>query len=167
MEPVEVDKAQIPAELVEAMKKSGFNPEVLALTIMQERHQIKLNVPPPDIIAQYQKFYPNAAETFFRWADEEMQHRRKLDTKMVTGQVLDGHLGLLFGLVVVLAACAVAGLAIMRDHPKTAGLIICTSLVALASTFIHGRKIFRRSSSKPESKEGGNTAQSRPSKKTN
>ena len=108
------------------------------LTIHARSEQLVLSVPPPVVLDEYCKNYPDAPQKFFQWAEEEAQHRRKLDEKLVDSHIRDSRLGLYFGLIVALAGLGVAAWAVTCDQPWLAGFLGGGTIVSLTAAFIRG-----------------------------
>lgn len=110
--------------------------------------ELALPVPPPEVVKGYLDFYPEAAQKFFQWAEEESRHRRTLDDKLVESQVEDSRRGITCGLIVSLAGLALAAFAVWMHEPWVAGIIGGGTLVALARAFIVGKNLTLRRSEK-------------------
>lgn len=121
-----------PVELDQLLTNQKFQGKI----VITEGH---LTVPPANVIAEYIPYYPDAALTFFRWAEEEAAHRRKLDDAMLTSQIRDSRLGLWLGFLVALCGLGVAGLAAFWGQPWVAGILGGGTIVSLATAFIRGR----------------------------
>lgn len=110
-------------------------------TIQSRSEELVLSVPPPAIVDAYCKNYPDAAQKFFQWAEEEAQHRRALDEKIVKSHTRDSLLGLCFGLIVALAGLGVAAWAVTCNQPWLAGVLGGSTIVSLAAAFIRGSNL--------------------------
>lgn len=109
------------------------------IMVHAEKRELCLPVPPPDMIAEYAKQYPEAPAKFFQWVEDEASHRRKLDDAMVQSQISDSKNGLIFGFIIVLACIGLAAWALALGHPWPASLLGMTSVGSLAAVFINGR----------------------------
>lgn len=122
--------------------------EVRQVALMISAAELALPVPPPEVLKGYQDLYPEAAQKFFQWAEEEGQHRRALDDKLAESQIEDSRRGITCGLVVSLAGLALAAFAVWMHEPWVAGIIGGGTLVALARAFIVGKNLALRRSEK-------------------
>lgn len=119
-------------------------------TIQARSEELFLSVPPPVIVDAYCKNYPDAAQKFFQWAEEEARHRRALDEQLVKSQTRDSLLGLCFGLIVALAGLGVAAWAVTCNQPWLAGFLGGGTIVSLAAAFIRGSSLARSPSSQKD-----------------
>lgn len=125
--------------------------QISAAQITFTASSIYLSVPPPAVIQEYLPYYPDAAKKFFEWAEEESAHRRKLDEALVASQIRDSRLGLVFGLVIALAALGVAAFAAWLTQPWVAAVIGGGTLVSLARTFIVGKNFLEQQNKNSDS----------------
>lgn len=136
---------------------SGNIPEDIDITIHPEKdiapksiivgfegQMLALTVPPPQVLKSYMEFYPDAAQKFFAWSEEESVHRRKMDEMLVQSQIKDSRLGINYGFLVSLAALVFAGFAVYEHAQWAASIVGGGAMVALARAFIIGKNIFLR-----------------------
>lgn len=110
--------------------------------------KLALNVPPPNVIKDYQEIYPDAAQTFFVWAEEEGSHRREMDKLLAMSQTKDSRLGIILGFLISLAGLAVAAFAVYMHEPWIGSIVGGGTIVALARAFIVGKNNFHRPAKK-------------------
>lgn len=122
--------------------------EVRQVALMISAAELALPVPPPEVVKGYLEFYPEAAQKFFQWAEDESRHRRALDDKLAESQIEDSRRGITCGLIVSLAGLALAAFAVWMHEPWVAGIIGGGTLVALARAFIVGKNLTLRRSEK-------------------
>ena len=97
-------------------------------------------LPPPQVLAQYEKILPGSAEKIMDNAARQSQHRMDLENKVVHSDVSNSRLGLIFGLIMGLAGFTAAVL-VARFGKETASSIIGGgTLVALVGSFIYGSR---------------------------
>src|SRR2546423_387229 len=53
-------------------------------------------IPPPDLIAAYDKILPGSADRIFRMAEAQAQHRQTLENRVILGDAARADRGLLF-----------------------------------------------------------------------
>lgn len=124
----------LPPELEKQFKNREFQGKIVI-----SESQLTLSVPPPNIMAEYAAYYPDAAQTFFRWSEDEALHRRKLDEAMIISQIRDSRLGLWLGFIVAVCGLTVAGLAAWWGQQWVAVILGGGTIVSLATAFIRGR----------------------------
>lgn len=113
-----------------------------------EATKLALTVPPPEVIKGYLEFYPDAAQKFFTWSEEESHHRREMDKILITSQVEDSRRGINYGLLVSLAGLVLAGFAVYMHEPWAASIVGGGTIVSLARAFIVGKNLFQPRSKK-------------------
>lgn len=97
-------------------------------------------LPPPDVLAEYERVRPGAAEFFFRSLEAQMQHRQALETKLVDAGISHEKVGMWFAftIVVTVACCATA---LILDGKDPQGLaMISAALVTLSAVFVYSRR---------------------------
>lgn len=109
-----------------------------------EETRLALTVPPSEVIKGYLDFYPDAAQKFFIWAEEESRHRREMDRALVMSQIEDSRRGINYGMLVSLAGLVLAGFAVYMHEPWAASIVGGGTIVSLARAFIVGKNLFQR-----------------------
>jgi uncharacterized membrane protein len=95
-------------------------------------------LPPPTILAQYDRIVPGAAERIITMAEEQSRHRRSMESQRVVSDITDARLGLRYGLVIGLAAI-IGGVTIsLAGHPIVGTIFGGAFIVALVGTFVYG-----------------------------
>ncbi len=97
-------------------------------------------LPPPQMLIEYNKAIPNAAERILRMAEEQSAHRRQLETKAVSHGIINARLGLVAGLIVSLGCLAVAAYCIRKGADLTGFAVVITTIGGLVYTFLSGKK---------------------------
>ncbi len=105
-----------------------------------EKRELCLPVPPPDMIAEYAKEYPEAPAKFFQWVEDEANHRRSMDRAMVQSQVSDSKLGMILGFLISSACLVLAGWALYLGYEWVASFLGASPVASLAAVFIKGRR---------------------------
>lgn len=85
-------------------------------------------LPPPDLV-----------ERLMRLTESEAAHRHALETQALAASERIEARGQRYGLLIGLAALAVAGMALLLGHEKAAMTIGGTTVVGLATVFVVGR----------------------------
>ena len=71
-------------------------------------------LPPPNILEQYNKVIPSAAERIFQMAEKEGEHRRYIEKKLVDSQANQVNRGATFGFMLGV-------LALLRSEERRVG----------------------------------------------
>lgn len=100
--------------------------EVLARVIEQK---FSGPIPPPNIIAGYEKVIPGAADRIIRMAEQQSSHRQEMELMQIKAEIRDNLLGVIFAFglgIGCLAACIITVLMV----PAAAGAI-CGSILGV------------------------------------
>lgn len=127
--------------------------EQKSLVLGFEGQMLALTVPPPEVMKAYLDFYPEAAQKFFTWSEEESAHRREMDKMLVKSQVEDSRRGINYGFLISLAGILLAGFAVYMHEPWAASIVGGGSIAALARAFIVGKNISLNRSKKQAARE--------------
>ncbi len=96
-------------------------------------------LPPPELLQHYKAIQPDLVERIMRLTEDEAEHRRAMDIKVVEGSFNKTKRGQILGAVLAVVAMGVAVVALVLDHPGAAGIIGVTTVVGLAGVFAIGR----------------------------
>lgn len=96
-------------------------------------------LPPPGILAEYERVLPGSAERIFGAFEQQGDHRRKLETSVVVGGGRRSWTGQLLGFVVVIAFLIVSAWLIDRGHSVAGTIIGTVDLASVAGVFVYGR----------------------------
>lgn len=97
-------------------------------------------VPPPSILQGYEDVLPGAAERILSMSEEEANHRRRQEEKLVNSNCRDGLLGLWLGFGIGALALIVSGGIAIWGSPWAGGFLGSVSIGALVSSFIYGSR---------------------------
>lgn len=89
--------------------------------IHAERHFIG-PLPPPEILAGYEQFFPGAADRIFKMTETQQSHRMKLETMVVKGNVSRSNLGLVLGFSVAILF-AIGGFYLLSIDKEISGWV--------------------------------------------
>lgn len=104
-------------------------------------------LPPPELLAAYERILPGAADRILRMAEEEGRHRRSLENRAVDAdieamrrQFTEARLGQIFAfLIAVMFIASGTYLVTVKDNTAVGLLFGAVGLGGLVSTFIWGR----------------------------
>lgn len=97
-------------------------------------------LPPPTILEQYNKVVPGAAERILKMAEEQSAHRRSLEQKVISSDVLNAKLGMLFGFIIGLVAILAGVYIVVIDKNNQGYFLSLGAIAALVGVFVYGRK---------------------------
>ncbi len=92
-------------------------------------------LPPPDVVSQYERVLPGAADRIMRMMESQAEHRMEMERSLVDGAVRTERLGQIFGLSVVLLAFLVSAWLIVNDHSVSGTVLGVTDLIVLVVVF--------------------------------
>lgn len=97
-------------------------------------------LPPPDVFGGYDKILPGAAERILKMAEDEAQHRRSQESKMVDSECRDASLGLSHGRTIALVALLVSGAVAIWGNAWVGGALGVSSIASLVGVFVYGSR---------------------------
>jgi uncharacterized membrane protein len=96
-------------------------------------------LPPPEVLARYERLLPGSAERLFQMVERDQTHRFSLEHKIVDREARVAMMGQVFGLLVALAVLAVAIVAIQAGNATAGAALSAVDIVGLAGVFVAGR----------------------------
>lgn len=108
------------------------------LKVTQERFQGP--IPPPAILENYNAIIPNGAERIMAMAEKQAEHRQILENKVISSDILNSRLGLVFGLTIGLAGLACGTICILNGYAVVGAFLSGGTIVSLVGTFVYGSK---------------------------
>jgi len=134
---------------VENVKEKTDAELISMMTSIQETYSGPL--PHPSILKGYEDVLPGSADRILQMAENEADHRHKMDNKIITSRSRDSFLGVIFGFII--SAIGVGG-GVYLVATGTAGVgaaITAMSLSSLVGVFIYGtRESQKQSQNKDE-----------------
>jgi uncharacterized membrane protein len=104
-------------------------------------------LPPPSILAEYDKFFPGLGEKIVKWTEDETLHRHKKEDESMAynNRELEysadaNRRGQVFGLIIALSSFITCIIALAMGSTITAAALGSTTVVGLTTTFVYGRK---------------------------
>lgn len=105
-------------------------------------------LPPPEILARYEKAFPGCAERILAAFEKEGEHRRQLDLADVkhlehalAARTRAQEHGMVSARLVAILGLIVTAFIAWIGHPSAAVIIGGTELVGLVTVFILGRRV--------------------------
>lgn len=98
-------------------------------------------LPPPEILASYEKLCPGSMKTIIQMAVDESKHRRKMESIVVTSKMFVSRLGVITGIGLPLVALLAAFVCIAANQAVVgAGIIGALSLPHIINSLNSGNK---------------------------
>jgi len=88
----------------------------------------------------YETILPGAAERILAMAENQSNHRQKMEAKALSFEGRNSLLGILAGWFIGVFGLSVAGFCIYTGHDTAGGVIGGVSLASLVGTFIYGTR---------------------------
>lgn len=95
-------------------------------------------LPPPEILAGYDKVLPGAADRIIKMAEKQAQHRQGLESSTVKSDSKRAYLGVVSAFVLSFTAILGGIIAVCLGHDTAGAAISTTGVALLAGTFIYG-----------------------------
>jgi uncharacterized membrane protein len=97
-------------------------------------------LPPADMLVKYGDVVPDAPERILRMAEQQSEHRRKLEAWAVKGDMIRSFLGVACAFAIVVFTLYIGKLLIQADHPVGGYIFGGLGLASLVATFIYGTR---------------------------
>lgn len=128
------------------------------VTIRSEQYSFCGPLPPPGLLADYERVTPGLADRIVAMAESESAHRRGMEEKIVSKSFSEARLGQIFALAICLATIGVGSYTALQGK-EWAGIAIGISGVSgIVTTFIMGRTGAGRSSGGESNQKSENTS---------
>ena len=150
-QPAESTTAQPRRQILKARPQRVLR--VIHEAVRQELRFFSGPLPPPEVLIEYNKVYPECGRAIVEMAHREQSHRHGAEDRQLDGDIGLARRGQLIG--GLLALIAVGGAIYFLDHDKSvAGLtVLGTVVVAFGSAFVYDRHQRARPPDEPEEEE--------------
>ena len=95
-------------------------------------------LPHPDILAGYEAIFPGAAKRIFVMAEQQSQHRQRMEADHLRNDTVRAYLGIAAGVIVSLAFGVFGMVVALFGHAGAGATISTATVIGLASTFVYG-----------------------------
>lgn len=131
------------------MEKSPPIPKAIKqVTAQQQIIQFSSPIPPPEILALYEKTHAGLINEIVELTKIQNDHRRNLENKQIDAQIIhqekrdsEAKCGQIFAFIISLVAIACSMYTAIKGHGGAASAIGLVGLTGLAARFINGRSI--------------------------
>ena len=97
-------------------------------------------IPPPEILAGYEKALNGAADRILAMAETQQKHRHEMESKVLDSHIARSQQGLWCGLVVAIGGLSVSAFSIYWGY-STAGVLLGSgTLASLVGVFVYGKR---------------------------
>ncbi len=101
-------------------------------------------LPSPDILKQYDTVVPGSAERIITMAEQQGDHRRDLERKVIDSNIANERRGQRLGFILTLAAMAFGVLLVQKGATAAGVTSVLGALAVLAGVFVYGKYAGRR-----------------------
>lgn len=116
----------------------------LATQIVHQQITTSGPVPPAELLAGYNRELPDGANRLFTLVEKQSDHRQKIETSIIATQNKVTKRGQWIAFFLVILLTAVGGYFGFMGQPVLASTIFATTIVAVATVFIVGKKAQER-----------------------
>lgn len=95
-------------------------------------------LPPPQILADYNRIVPGSGNRIIAMAEKQAEHRRRLETQVISSDITNSRVGLVCGLLIGLVAATI--IAIYGNPQAGVGMGLVT-LASLVGVFVYGSRL--------------------------
>jgi uncharacterized membrane protein len=96
-------------------------------------------LPDPATLSEYSVVIPNGADRIMQMAEKQLDHRMKMENKVVGGQMAQSNIGQILAFLIGLAALGASTYCIVNGFEWSGSLIGLGGLTGLVTAFIKGR----------------------------
>lgn len=98
-------------------------------------------LPPPQILEEYNRIVPRSAERIIAMAEAQANHRRRIETQVISSDIRNSRLGLVCGLLIGLGGLVAATLIAIKGNPQAGVSMGFLTLGSLVSVFVYGSRL--------------------------
>ncbi len=128
----------IPPELERILEKAPAEVRTTVLMSMSQYYQGPL--PPPNFIEGYNLHIPNGGDRLMTMVEKQVDHRIRLESKVIESDVKRANLGLIIGSFITFGALAGAFVLILGGKSVEGGLFGGAPLLTLVGLFLKESK---------------------------
>ena len=96
-------------------------------------------IPPPAILQEYNNISPGCADRIIKYAEDEAEHRRKVEILTLKTETLEIRLGQIFGFLIGITTILSGTYAAINGAEIAGSLIGTGGVIGLVTAFITGR----------------------------
>ncbi len=97
-------------------------------------------LPHPDILKRFDEVVPGAAERILAMAEEQSEHRRELEKKVIDSDIARSKWGQILGFCIAIAGLVVSAVVAIYGNALAGGIIGVGTLASLVGVFMYGAK---------------------------
>jgi len=151
-----IPEVKIPEELVPVIKdlpkkkQQEIVKAIVSVSIKKQLSSFKGPLPPPEVISGYNDVVRNGGERIFSMAENQSNHRIKLEDFVIREELKLSGRGQIFGFIIGLIGLGLAtGLALL-GHETLAGIFGTSTILGMVTVFVIGKKAQEKDISEKE-----------------
>lgn len=98
-------------------------------------------LPPPQILEEYDRIAPGSATRIIAMAEKQADHRRRLETQIVSSDIANSRVGLFCGLAIGIGGLAAGTIIAIKGNPQAGVGMGFLTLGSLVSVFVYGSRL--------------------------
>lgn len=127
-------------EILSSLPEEKRHIIVGALCAIEKSSSFRGPLPPPEILAGYEKILPGASERILSMAEKQQDHRINMEATIVKEQTRQSANGQLWGAVLATLFGIGAVFLGYTGHDWLAGVMATTTIIGLATIFVLNKK---------------------------
>ncbi len=135
---VERKLTEIDPKIFEGIPKQKKQQIIRSLVLTMHKTHIG-PLPDPQTLSEYSLIIPNGAERIMQMAEKQLDHRIKMENKVIGGQMLQSNIGQILAFLIGIAALSASTYCIITGHEWSGSILGIGGLTGLVTAFIKGR----------------------------
>jgi uncharacterized membrane protein len=95
-------------------------------------------LPHPEILRQFEQVSPGAAERIIKMAEDQSQHRRDLEKKVIESDVARSKMGQVLGFVIAIFGLTVSAIIAIYGNAIAGTILGAGTIASLVGVFMYG-----------------------------
>lgn len=97
-------------------------------------------LPPPQLLAEYERIVPGSADRLIRQMEDQASHRRSIEKVVVDGNVDAQRCGPIYGALIAVVLVVLAAYALYLGQAVVATAIVGGTLASIVGVFVQGSR---------------------------
>jgi len=135
---VEKRLIEIDPKIFEGIPKQKKQQIIKSLVITMHKTHIG-PLPDPETLSEYSAIIPNGAERIMQMAEKQLDHRMRMENKVVGGQMLQSNIGQFLAFLIGISALSASTYCIVNGYEFSGSILGIGGLTGLVTAFIKGR----------------------------
>lgn len=144
LEKIEKKLVEVDPKVFEGISKQKKQQIIKSLVITMHKTHIG-PLPDPETLTGYSNLIPDGANRIMLMAEKQLEHRMRMENKVVGGQMIQSNIGQVLAFLIGIAALGAATYCIVQGHEWPGSVLGVGGLTGLVTAFIKGRSQQTRS----------------------